>query len=283
MHGTWSWHAYSYALGFLWKNRYNTARLGTPSRGLLRATRHLNGGNTLPRSPGGWPPDLRDGRGWTVGPPATRDTWTSGAPPPQISNDCKRHSAALGTATGYAIGVDAESDDLPRDRSRGGRSHHKAGRWTTAAPPTFLGDRLDGRRSLRLGSTHPAGHSSGADCPLVLSGGGSRLTQARAYCLVAPSRLQPARRRHFSAAGRWRWGRPRHVAPVDRRTGDIPAPWRLRRWVLIRGDAKLPRLPPLVAVVITISLGDLALFVLCLACSAPLLHRGLVLVKYRLL
>jgi hypothetical protein len=43
------------------------------------------------------------------------------------------------------------------------------------------------------------------------------------------------------------------------------------------------RLPPLGAVIVAITLGDLALLVLRLACSAPLLHRGLVLVEDRLL
>jgi hypothetical protein len=59
------------------------------------------------------------------------------------------------------------------------------------------------------------------------------------------------------------------------------------RWlgqrILIGGDALLPRFPPLVAVVVAIALGDLAFLMLRLACSAPLLHRGLVLVEDRLL
>jgi hypothetical protein len=42
------------------------------------------------------------------------------------------------------------------------------------------------------------------------------------------------------------------------------------RRVLIGGDAKLPRLPPLDAIVVKIVLGDLALLVPRLACSAPL-------------
>jgi hypothetical protein len=51
-----------------------------------------------------------------------------GAPPPQMSSDCKRRRAALGSATGGTVGVDAKSDDLPRDRrlckeSESGRSH----------------------------------------------------------------------------------------------------------------------------------------------------------------
>jgi hypothetical protein len=33
-----------------------------------------------------------------------------------MSSDCKRHGAALGSATGGAVGVDAKSNDLPRDR-----------------------------------------------------------------------------------------------------------------------------------------------------------------------
>jgi hypothetical protein len=142
---------------------------------------------------------------------------------------------------------------------------------------------LTGRRPLRLESTRPAGHRTGAGRPLVLSSGGSRLTRAQAHSLVVPSRLWLARQQHFSTAGRRRRGRPRHVAPVDRRTGDISAPRRLGRRVFIGGDAELPRLPPLVTVVVTITLGDLELLVLRLACSAPLLHRSLILVKNRLL
>jgi hypothetical protein len=41
----------------------------------------------------------------------------------------------------------------------------------------------------------------------------------------------------------------------------------------------LPRLPPLVAVVVTIVLGDLAFLVLCLTHSAPLLLRDLLMVE----
>jgi hypothetical protein len=48
--------------------------------------------------------------------PATRDTWTFGAPLPRMSSDCKRRGAALGSATGCTVGADAKSDDLPRDR-----------------------------------------------------------------------------------------------------------------------------------------------------------------------
>jgi hypothetical protein len=33
-----------------------------------------------------------------------------------MSSDSKRRGAALGSATGGALSVDAESDDLPRDR-----------------------------------------------------------------------------------------------------------------------------------------------------------------------
>jgi hypothetical protein len=40
----------------------------------------------------------------------------SGALPPRMSNDCKRHGATLGSATSGALDVDAKIDDLPRDR-----------------------------------------------------------------------------------------------------------------------------------------------------------------------
>jgi hypothetical protein len=33
-----------------------------------------------------------------------------------MSSNCKRRGAALGSATGDALGIDDESDDLPRDR-----------------------------------------------------------------------------------------------------------------------------------------------------------------------
>jgi hypothetical protein len=84
-------------------------------------------------------------------PPVTRDTWTSGAPPPQISKDCKRRGAAPYSAACGALGVDSESDDFPRYRrlckeSRGGRSHRKAGRRTPVAPPIFSGGWLGGVR-----------------------------------------------------------------------------------------------------------------------------------------
>jgi hypothetical protein len=51
----------------------------------------------------------------------------SGAPPPQISSDCKRRGAVLGSAASGALGVDAESDDVLYDRrlwreSESGRS-----------------------------------------------------------------------------------------------------------------------------------------------------------------
>jgi hypothetical protein len=36
--------------------------------------------------------------------------------PPRISNDYKRRGATLCSTTGAALGVDAEFDDLPRDR-----------------------------------------------------------------------------------------------------------------------------------------------------------------------
>jgi hypothetical protein len=44
-----------------------------------------------------------------------------------MSNDCKRREVTLGSATGGTLGVDPESNDLPRDRrlckeSESGRS-----------------------------------------------------------------------------------------------------------------------------------------------------------------
>jgi hypothetical protein len=114
-----------------------------------------------------------------------------------------------------------------------------------------------------------------ADRPLVLSGRASSLSRARAHSLVARGRLWLSRRRHFGVVGRRRRGRPRHFAPVDRRTGNVAAPRWLRRRVFIEGDAKLPRLPPLDAVVVSIALGDLAFLVLRVACrfSAATLFR----------
>jgi hypothetical protein len=53
--------------------------------------------------------------------------------------------------------------------------------------------------------------------------------------------------------------------------------------VFIGGDTKLPCLPPLDVVVVLIALGDLAFFVLRLACGAPPLRRGFVPVENRLL
>jgi hypothetical protein len=37
-------------------------------------------------------------------------------PRPRISRDCKHRGKTLGSATGTALDVDIESDDLPRDR-----------------------------------------------------------------------------------------------------------------------------------------------------------------------
>jgi hypothetical protein len=51
-----------------------------------------------------------------MAPPVIRDTWTFGAPPQRISNDCKHRGAALDSATAGMLGIDIEFDDLPRDR-----------------------------------------------------------------------------------------------------------------------------------------------------------------------
>jgi hypothetical protein len=53
-------------------------------------------------------------------------------------------------------------------------------------------------------------------------------------------------------------------------------------YVFVGGDVVLPRLSPLDAVVVTIALDDLSLFVLRLACSTPPL-RGFFVVEDRLL
>jgi hypothetical protein len=82
---------------------------------------------------------------------------------------------------------------------------------------------------------------------------------------------------------RQRRGRPRHIAPIHRHAGHVAAPRRLRRRIFVAGDATLPRLPPLDAVVIMIALGDLALFVLRLARGAPPLRGRFVPVEDRLL
>jgi hypothetical protein len=64
---------------------------------------------------GPWPPSV------------TRETWTFGAPPPRISNDCRRRGAAPDSTACDALDVDAESVDFPHDRrlcreSESGRS-----------------------------------------------------------------------------------------------------------------------------------------------------------------
>jgi hypothetical protein len=72
-------------------------------------------------------------------------------------------------------------------------------------------------------------------------------------------------------------------APVNRGAGDITAPRWLGRQILVGGNALLPRLAPLDAVVVAIALGDLAFLMLRLTRRAPLLCRRLILVEDRLL
>jgi hypothetical protein len=85
-------------------------------------------------------------------PPATREAWTSGAPPPRISNDCRRHGAAPDSTACGALGVDAEFVDFPRDRrlcresESGGQSHRKASAQKPTAPRTFSGGQVGGVR-----------------------------------------------------------------------------------------------------------------------------------------
>jgi hypothetical protein len=49
-------------------------------------------------------------------PPATRETLTPGAPPPRISNDCRRRRVVPDSAAYAALSVDTEFDDFPHDR-----------------------------------------------------------------------------------------------------------------------------------------------------------------------
>jgi hypothetical protein len=91
--------------------------------GCSTSTRRLNGGNTLPRVLRGCSPGLRNGRGWTVAPAGNKGHMNvRGSATPD-----EQRLQALGSATGGALNVDAESDDLPRDRrlcreSESGRS-----------------------------------------------------------------------------------------------------------------------------------------------------------------
>jgi hypothetical protein len=142
---------------------------------------------------------------------------------------------------------------------------------------------LTGCGSLRLRGARSAGHHARSDRPLVLSGRARCLTRARAHSLIVRVCLRLPQQQHFRVAGRRRRGRPLHVALVDRRAGDVTAPQRLERRVFIGGDAQIPRLPPLDAVIVAVALGDLALLVLRLARGAPFLRRGLVAVKNHLL
>jgi hypothetical protein len=94
-----------------------TARLGSVVSGTSPPQLAASTATTLsPIHSGAVPPTSATAgvRPWP--PPVIRGTWTSGAPPPRISNDCKRRGAAFGSATGATLGVDTEFDDLPRDR-----------------------------------------------------------------------------------------------------------------------------------------------------------------------
>jgi hypothetical protein len=101
-----------------------------------------------------------------------------------MSKDCKRRGAMLGSATGDALGIHAESDDLTRDRRlcrelESGQSElYRAGGRMLAAPPTFWGIDLAGHRSMRLEGARYAGRHTRTGHLLVFSGGASRLTRA---------------------------------------------------------------------------------------------------------
>jgi hypothetical protein len=80
---------------------------------------------------GPWPPSV------------TRETWTSGAPPPRISNDCRCRGAAPDSTACGALDVDAESVKFPRDRrlcreSESGRSEPSYSLRTEAGRSSHL-------------------------------------------------------------------------------------------------------------------------------------------------
>jgi hypothetical protein len=97
----------------------------------------------------------------------------SGAPPPRISNDCKRRGAAPESTACSALGVDAESVDFPRDRRRyresesGGWSHRKVGRWEPVAPPTSSGGQLGGARLFATRRRPSCWAPREVKCPLI--------------------------------------------------------------------------------------------------------------------
>jgi hypothetical protein len=167
--------------------------------GCSASTCCLNSSNTLPCSLGGCSPDLRNDWGWTVAPAGDEGHMNiRGSTAP----DEQRLQAPRGSA-------------WLRHRRRA-RHRHRVRRppprlaplqgvevGTVGAIIKLAGGRrpllhpsrgidLTGRGSLRLGSTRPAAHRMGADHPLVLSCGVSRLSRAQAHGLVAPGRRRLA-------------------------------------------------------------------------------------------
>jgi hypothetical protein len=145
-----------------------------------------------------------------------------------------------------------------------------------AAPLTFLGGRLGGvrfsvtqRRPSRW-APHEDGSSAGPLGQGELLGASS---SPQTCCTRSPA---AGAMTILRCRGEVTTRTTPTIAPIDRHAGGVAAPRRLRRRVFIGGDAKLPYLPPLIAVVVSISLGDLAFLVLCLARSTLLLRRGLV-------
>jgi hypothetical protein len=78
--------------------------------------RRLGGDDVLPRTLGGCSPDFRSGRGWPVAPAGDEGHVNVRGSAALDEQRLQTSWAALGSATSGALGVDAESDDLPQDR-----------------------------------------------------------------------------------------------------------------------------------------------------------------------
>jgi hypothetical protein len=84
--------------------------------GCSASTRRLNNGNTLPCSLGGLFPRPPQRPGLDRGSRQRRGTHERLGSAAADKQRLHHHGAALGSDTGGALGVDAESDDLPLDR-----------------------------------------------------------------------------------------------------------------------------------------------------------------------
>jgi hypothetical protein len=175
--------------------------------------------------------------------------------PPPAAHLAPTPSLSTSPATGASAG----------SPSRGGRSRQRVGGQEPVAPPT-ASEGLPGEAGLSTTRRRPSRWAP-------REGGPSAGPLGRGELLVTSSNPHSCRARPSAVAammtlrwrGRRRRGRPRHVAPIHRHAGYVAAPRRLRRRIFIGGDATLPRLPPVDAVVVPTAFGDLALFVLRLA------------------